>query len=120
LAAAVTSETINGEGSRLVISHAVATLAIHPPMLVMRTAIQTVRNAGTVRGLQGVAIGLVAWEGVSATAHLKKLKALNGLPNAVGPLWPMNKFRTWLGRASTSRSLAGVNQCPLSISSSRV
>ena len=42
LVAALTSETISGEGSRLVISHAVATLAIHPPMLVIRTAIQTV------------------------------------------------------------------------------
>ena len=68
LVATLTRETISGDGSRLVINHAVATLAIHPPILVMRTAIQTVRNAGTVSGLHGVAAETVPWGFGSATA----------------------------------------------------
>src|SRR2546421_3760231 len=67
--AALTSDTISGDGSRVVISHAVATLAIQPPMLEIRTAIQTIRNAGTARGLQAPAATLDSWGLVSATAH---------------------------------------------------
>src|SRR5262245_4702251 len=84
LVAAATSETINGEESRLVISHAVAMLAIHPPMFVMRTAVQTIRNAGTVSGLQAAANEGPAGELVSATAHLKFPRDLFGPPSAEG------------------------------------
>jgi hypothetical protein len=37
------------------------TLAIQSPMLVMKAAVHTMRNAGTVSGCQGAAIGKAAW-----------------------------------------------------------
>src|SRR5262245_56416788 len=61
LVAAATRDTMRGDESRLVISQAVATLAIQPPMLVMSTALQTVRKTGTLSGLQAVAIAAVGW-----------------------------------------------------------
>jgi hypothetical protein len=64
------------DGSRVVISHAVATLAIQPPMLEIRTAIQTIRKAGTARVLQAAAAALVSWGLVSATAHPNSLMAV--------------------------------------------
>src|SRR6185436_9434977 len=78
--AALTSDTISGDGSRVVISHAVATLAIQPPMLEIRTAIQTIRKAGTARGLQAAATTLDSWGLVSVTAHPNSLMAVVCVP----------------------------------------